>query len=32
MSGSIQYTDERMMRQVDERDEEMGMDEYGVSI
>jgi hypothetical protein len=32
MSGSIQYTDERMMRQVDERDEDMGMDEYGVSI
>ena len=34
MSGSIQggqYSDGRMMRQVDERDEDMGMDEYGVS-
>ena len=34
MSGSIQggqYQDGRMMRQVDEREEEMGMDEYGVS-
>lgn len=34
MSGSLQsghYSDGRMMRQVDERDEDMGMDEYGVS-
>ena len=34
MSDSIQggqYSDGRMMRQVDERDEDMGMDEYGVS-
>jgi len=35
MSGSIQggqYSDGRMMRQVDERDEDMGMDEYGAEM
>lgn len=35
MSGSLQsghYSDGRMMRQVDERDEDMGMDEYGAEM